>query len=261
MIHHVTFSSGMEKDITIHTLPADQPWKWLGAGWHDLNHKPLISMSYGLAVVVIFAVATLLLIQTQRYDFALALAAGFVFVGPILAVNLYAISRRIEQRKPIVARRILREWKKNGGQVMAFGILLMLILIGWMCLALLSYATLFHAPIATQSGFFATLFSTEGLPFLSVFFISGLILTIITFAFSAIAVPLLHDQEEMDAINAALISFDAVRTNWRAMALWAVIIAALTGFGLLTFYLGLLVILPWLGHATWHAYRDMLGNQ
>lgn len=248
------------KQVTIHEVEMDRPWMWVVEGWRDLQTSPLVSLLHGGVIALFFAGITFLLLNTRWFDSALSLAAGFIFIGPVVAVNLYAISRCIEQQKPINARNAFLAWRENSTQIMAFGVILMLILVAWMRLTTLWFAIFFETPVSSWSLFISSLFSLEGLPFLAVFIGSGLIVSIIVFAFSAFSVPMLLDRKDMDAVNALLISYDAVRSNWKSMTLWALLISVFTGIGLFTFYLGLIVTLPLIGHATWHAYRETISD-
>ena len=88
----------------------------------------------------------------------------------------------------------------------------------------------------------------------------GLVLAALVFAISAVSVPMLLDRPEANVITAIATSFVAVRENLPAMALWAALIVVFIGAGLVTLYIGLIVTLPLIGHATWHAYEDLVGR-
>ena len=100
-------------------------------------------------------------------------------------------------------------------------------------------------------------FSGSGLTFLAIFTLVGAVMAAIVFSISVVSIPMLLDRK-IDFITAVLTSLSAVRANPAPMALWAALIATFTGIGLVTFYLGLVITLPLIGHATWHAYRDLV---
>ena len=138
------------------------------------------------------------------------------------------------------------------------GIVLMLIMLVWMLAANLVFVLFFDRPIPTWENFIAVVFlSGESPLFLFVGIVTGGAIALFTFAISAVTVPLLMDRQ-IDVMTAMQTSFAAVRLNWRPMMLWASLIAMFVGVGIFTLYLGLLVSMPLVGHATWHAYRDLI---
>ncbi len=243
----------------IRRLRISQPWHWLRAGWQDLWHEPSISLGYGAVCALFFATITLMLMRTQRYDMVLALAAGFVFIGPLLAVGLYEKSRRLEAGEPLNMLKIVGAWRRNGSQIRGIGLILMLILIGWVALTNLLFAFLFQVAPPTGEQFFNTLLLTnQGLPYLLAFGLIGLVAVSVVFAFTFVAVQLLLHDPKRDAVSAVLISYEAVRENMRVTVWWAILIALLTLLGVSTYYFAMFVIFPLLGHASWHAYRDTI---
>ncbi len=108
--------------------------------------------------------------------------------------------------------------------------------------------------------FFGTLVTSLTLPMVLGYLAVGLVYVLLAFAFAAVSIPLLMENSETDAITALVASWRAVTHNWRPMLWWAVLIAVITAIGLAVFYIGLAVTMPLLGFATWHAYRDTLGE-
>ena len=113
-------------------------------------------------------------------------------------------------------------------------------------------------PPALDNLIHALLFSPQSAAFLVVGTITGVVLAAVTFAMTAVAIPMLVDRPECDAMTAMLVSVEAVRTNWRPMALWAFLIALFTLVGMAMMVIGLMITLPLIGHASWHAYRDLV---
>ena len=127
-----------------------------------------------------------------------------------------------------------------------------------MLAANLVFALFFDKPVPTWENFIPTVFLSGDHPmFLLAGTASGGLIALFTFAVSVVTVPLLIDRK-IDFVTAILTSIRALRANWRPLLLWAALIAMFVGIGILTFYIGLLVTMPLVGHATWHAYRDLV---
>ena len=244
----------------IRQVGLEQPWTWLAAGWRDIWRAPWISLTYGAgfaAVSIAFTAALFI----GGFEYLLPpLAAGFMLVGPMLAVGLYETSRRLEAGEPVSLGAALFVTTRSPAQLAFLGVLLMLALLAWMRIASLLFALFFGTlDFPPLEAILPMLFFTwEGLGLLIVGTAVGGLIAAAVFAISAVSVPLLMVRE-VDAITAILISIRAVRANLAVMALWAWLIAVLTGFGLIWAYLGLIVTFPLVGHATWHAYRDLVG--
>lgn len=248
-------------DFQIQELTLDHPWSWLARGWSDLRHAPLPSLGYGLIFVLAGYALFAVIVYAELFYLLLPLLSGFFLVGPVAAVGLYEISRRHERGQPVSLGHALGAWRANGGQIAVFGMVLMLVFIAWMQLVMLIFALLHQGVTPTWESFVRVVFlQPDSFPLLLAALLLGGVLATIVFAMSALAVPLLMDRT-INALDAMRLSVQAVRRNARPMLLWATIIAAFTGIGLVTFLLGLLVMLPLIGHATWHAYRDTLGHQ
>lgn len=253
--------SGTESDVKIGTLTMDHPWSWLAAGWQDLRRAPAASLSYGLLFVVAGYVLTAGLIYAENFFLTLPLAAGFLLAGPVLAVGLYDISRRLEQREAPTLSHALGAWKVNTSGIGFMGVILMLIFLAWIRLATLLFALLFTGLTPTWELFIkSVLLSGEGLPLLIVGTAIGGVLAAVVFAISCISIPMLLDRPEASVLDAIRASTSAVTSNWRPMLLWAALIVGFIGVGIATFYAGLLVALPLIGHGTWHAYRDIVAS-
>ncbi len=246
----------------IRTVAFDAPWAWLAAGWRDLWSSPAISLAYGAAFAGIAYVFVFQLSQIHALPFMLPLAGGFLLVGPLLAVGLYEISRRRERNDPTSIRDILAAAKKSSGQLAAFGVLLLLLYFFWMRTASLLFMLFFgNSDIPPIENFVPTLlFTPHGLGLLVTGTAAGAVLALVSFAISAISVPMLLDRQ-VDVITAVMASVQAVRLNAPAMLLWAGLILGLTALGFAGLFIGLAIAFPLIGHATWHAYRELTGTQ
>jgi len=245
----------------IRRVELDRPWLWLAAGWRDLTRAPLVSLSYG----AVFSIAGYVLIYglyaTGMLYLILPVAAGFTLVGPVAAVGLYDVSRRLEMGKPVTFGTALRAFVPCCGSVAAMGLVLTLFLLAWIRVAMLIFALFFGDSEFEGVDFIQTVFfQPHSLPFVATGTLIGAILAAVVFTVSAISLPMLLDRD-VGVPTAVAASFQAVNKNPQAMALWAALIAGFTAFGLATLFVGLAVCLPLVGHASWHAYRDLTSGE
>ena len=243
------------------TTEAGRPWVWLAAGWRDMRAAPLISGFYGvLAVVSSFALVAGLAMWEMHY-LILPMAAGFMLVGPVLAVGLYETSRLLERGELVTPRAVLGAYHRNGAQIAGMGMVLMLALLAWIRIAMLVFAIFYSsAPPALDQLVDRIFFSAQTIPFLLTGTIVGAVIAAIVFAISVVSLPMLLDRET-DVFTAMATSVHAVRRNGRAMLEWAALIALFTAAGLATAFIGLAFAFPLIGHASWHCYRDVVGER
>jgi uncharacterized membrane protein len=242
----------------IRIIAIDRPWEWLGAGWKDLWQAPAASISYGL-IFMIMGYVLVYLVEAQ-FHYALALTTGFLLAGPFLAMGLYDISRRLQMGEPATLRHALTAWRHNTMPILLFGILIGLLMIVWARLSAVLFGVIAASHSMTLNSTVSQLFfSGSGLTFLLVFIGVGAVIATVVFAISVVAIPMMLDRK-IDFIMAVLTSVTAVRANPGPMALWAALIVIFTGIGLISFYIGLVIALPLIGHATWHAYQELVDN-
>ena len=240
-------------------MPFDAPYSWLAAGWRDMWRVPCVSLAYGVLFALLGLLLAVGLTQVGLLSLILVLAAGFILVGPMLAAGLYETSRRLEKGEPVSLASTLRAGFFGGGQLAYMGLFLMLIYLAWVEIALLLFMLfLGPEPMPPPEAFVPTLLLTpRGLGLLIVGTGVGMALAATVFAVSAVAVPLLMI-ERIDVVTAALTSIAACRKNPKAMALWAALIAGAMLLGFVTLFFGLVIMFPLIGHATWHAFRNLV---
>lgn len=245
--------------VLIQRVPNDRPWVWLAAGWQDLMAAPHIGFFYGGAVVLASWVLVVLLLALGTAWAVLPAVAGFFLVGPILGAGLYETSRRRERGEPISLAIAFGAYRRNGPQLALMGAALLLINLFWVRIAGLLFMVFFGLGFtpAIEDLPAALLRSNLLLPFLLVGTGFGFVLATAAFAISAISIPMIIDRD-ISAVEAMVISIRATFDNWRAMAFWAGLIVVFTGMALVPFFLGIALVLPLVGHATWHAYRDIV---
>ncbi len=226
------------------------PLRWLRLGWQDLRRAPAASLSYGAFLVAFAYVVTYLLVTTGNHVMLFSLLTGFVIVGPVLAFSLYDISCQLDRgRRPTLGHCFL-ESRRHLGNELLFAVLLIIILLIWA-----RAASMIHVFFPTDAA--------AGNPwmqyaaFLGVGSAVGALFAGFTFAVSAFALPMMMERK-VDIVTAALTSINAVVRNKAAMALWGAIIVGGVVVGFATAFLGLALVMPVIGHATWHAYRDAI---
>jgi uncharacterized membrane protein len=227
--------------------------EWLATGWRDLVVQPASSLGYGLAVFVVSA-AVVAGLFAFGWDYILFPAfAGFMVVGPLLAIGLYEKSRRLagDGRAGAAGTR-----PASLGQLLFTGVLLCLLMLLWMRAAVILYA-LFFGLLAFPGldHIAAVLFTTPaGWALLIVGSLVGALFAAFSFAISAFSIPMLLE-ERTDALTAMGTSMTMVWNNLPVMLTWGAIVLGLFLISLATGLLGLIVVFPLLGHGTWHAYR------
>jgi uncharacterized membrane protein len=250
------------ESIAIDRVLFDAPWAWLAAGWRDLWRAPHVSLAYGAAFSLMSAGLTLALSSRGLEALVLSLGGGFLLIGPIAAIGLYETSRLLENGHHVTLRAVVRAGLRAPGQLGFFGAILAFAFFVWLQLAfLLLMLFLGGRPVPPASEFVPTLlFTPHGLGLLVTGTMLGAIIAFIVFAISAISVPLLMTRR-IDAVTAMAVSVAAVRLNPKAMMLWAGLIAGFMALGIATLFAGLVVMFPLIGHATWHAHRDLVKDR
>ncbi len=238
-------------DLPLTTLNWRDPFEWLALGWHDFNQARGIGLFYGACFVLM---GWLLVACFQMApEYTLALSAGFLLMGPFLCLGLYQASRAIGQgRRPRFAESLMA-WRLNQSQLALFACVLLVLEMLWGRAALIVFAVSFEG-MPDFSGPLHSFLSGEMLVFLVSYMAVGAVFAGLIYAISAISMPMMMDQGT-DAISAALASMRLVFTQTSVMLLWGMLITLLVSMAMLPGFLGLLVVGPVLGHASWHAYK------
>ena len=239
-------------------LPLAAGLSWLAAGWKDVTRRPMLSLVYGLRVSLISAALVALLIITERDYILFPALAGFMILGPVMAVGLYVKSRALERGENTTLGRMLFVKPASGAQIFFAGVLLTLLVLLWMRAAVLLYALFFGLrPFPGLSHIVELQFADPyGLIMIAVGTVIGGLFAAFAFAISVFSLPMLLDKRT-DALTAMGTSMALVWNNVGPMVAWGAIILVLCSVGVLTAFLGFIVIFPLLGHASWHAYRTV----
>ncbi|MXQ07055.1 DUF2189 domain-containing protein [Alphaproteobacteria bacterium GH1-50] len=232
-------------------------WASLKAGLWDFRRAPL----YGFAFSAFYVLVGLVLwwIGADTFLWTLALSLGFPLVAPFAAVGLYEVSRRIEADEPLVWSEVMAVvWQERRRQLPWIGVVLLLIFLFWSFFAHMSFALFLGSSTLTNiSTSYEVFLTPAGLSMLAFQVVVGAGVAFLTFGLTVVALPLLVDKE-FDFVTAMLISLNTVSRNKGPMIVWAAIVALTLFAAMIPAFLGLLVALPVLGHATWHLYRRAL---
>lgn len=237
--------------LTFHEI-----WTALKYGVWDFRRAPL----FGLFFAAFYAVAGIVLtwIGAGTFLWTLALALGFPLLAPFAAVGFYEISRRLEAEEPLVWSEVLGVvWGERTRQLPWIGLVLALIFLFWSFFAHMTVALFLGVSSVGNTSLETFLATDDGRILIAAQVLVGGAVAFLTFGLTAVSLPLLVDKE-VDFITAMLISLRAVNANRKTMGLWALVIAVTLFLAMLPAFLGLFIVLPVLGHATWHIYRRVL---
>ncbi len=259
----VTVSSASVRLVSL-----GRPLVWLKLGWRDVVRAGWISLAHGLALAAFGALIVSL--AHNRFWLLAGALSGFLVVAPVLATSLYALSRAIENGEAPTGQVVLKTWlnwqnshvNRWGNDywcMLQFGCLLALAASGWVLISA-ALITLFAAqPILAPMDFLREVVLAKDGWLFETWLVMGGVLAAPIFASSVISMPLLLDRR-VTLLQAVLTSWRTVLANPFALSLWAALIAGFTLLGLGTWLLGLIVVMPLLGHASWHAYRDLVDS-
>lgn len=248
-----------QSQIQIRRIPSHAPWGWMAAGWRDLSTIPGISFVYGIAFALLAVLLTAGLLQFGLQSLILAVAGGFLLIGPLVAVGLYEASRLLESCEPVSLSKVVLAGRRAPGRLGVFGAVLVFAYAVWLQIAMLLFRLFMGSDELPPASEFvpALLFTPQGHGLLATGTLVGGILATIVFSISAISVPLLLTRR-VDTITAMAASVEAVVKNPIPMALWAALIASFMMLGTMTMFAGLIIAFPLIGHATWHAFRALV---
>ena len=237
-----------------HLTPA-HPFHWLRLGWADFKRCPRIGLFYGLCF---FAMGHALLAMFQSAPaYVLALSAGFLLMGPFLCLGLYDASKAMQthSHRPSL-RASLMAWRPTKGTMGIFAGMLLILELLWGRASLVVFAVTFNTMPSTEK-LLPQLINPENLGFLITYTVVGGVFATLIFVTSVISIPMIMDRHT-DAISAGLTSIRACVQNPGVMFIWGATITWLIVLAMLPAFLGLLIVGPVIGHATWHAYRHIV---
>jgi uncharacterized membrane protein len=243
-------------DITLRPLPLNAPLQWLAAGWRDFTRAPGIGLFYGAC----FAGMGWLLLTVYEHApaYMLWLSAGFLLMGPVLCLGLYDASAKLERGEAPDLGDSLTAWDTCTGTLAIFGGVLLILEMIWGRAALIVFAVSFDG-MPDFKGSLMKLIDPENIGFIVAYLGVGAVFAGLIYAISVVSIPMiLHRQT--DAVTAALTSLRLCLTQPLVMLLWGATLTVLVVAAMLPWFLGLLVVGPVLGHASWHAYRAAVAD-
>jgi uncharacterized membrane protein len=244
-----------QETFSIHRVPVTRPLVWLVEGWNDLLHHRGASLAYGVIVALLGA---LILAYQQNPIYVAAVTAAFLLVGPILTAGLCELSRCRDQGEEASFQNSLLVLQRRRSRLLEFALSLLVITLVWLGVSGVFYYSLAGsiAP-SLESTVWGDVMRQVSSSQLIAYIAIGVVLSAIVFVLSVVSVPMIIDRE-VSVRTAMAMSLRVVSRDFPAMLMWALLIAGLVLIGFFTQLIGLLVIFPLLGHATWRAYRELV---
>lgn len=240
-------------NLPLAELRAGDPLRWLRLGWADFVRTP-VGLFYGVCFFLMGH--ALMLVFRTAPAYVLALSAGFLLLGPFLCLGLYHVSRALEEGRAPSLPDSLLAWEQTRGSIAIFAGVLLILEMLWGRASLVVFAVSFTT-MPEMHNLLGQLLARENLEFLITYTLVGGIFAGLIFVTSAISIPMILDRQT-DAVSASLTSIRACLQNPGVMAFWGVLITLLVVLAMLPWFLGLIVVGPVVGHATWHAYRQVV---
>lgn len=241
--------------LVLRTVRVLQPLVWLERAWHDIRATPWLSLGHGVALALFGG--TLMALAHHRFWVLAGAFSGFMIVAPVLATGLYALSRALERGERGDWRTVWAVWRSFDRRLMVFGLLLGLAGTGWVLTSAALITLYAPVPIATPLDFLREVVVARDSWLFEIWLTLGGLLAAPVFASSVVAIPMLLDQP-VSLQTAVITSWRSVVENPLPMAVWAALVMSFTLLGLASMLLGLIAVVPMLGHASWYAYRDLV---
>ncbi len=241
--------------VEINKVDTMAPLEWLSKGIQDLKTIKLPSIVYGLTFALVGMFLVFMASKTPIWSAAFTTA--FLLMGPFLAIGLYDLSRQVEEGvKPCLLDSI-KIVRQNLLSLGIFAVVLGFLLMIWLRVAALVAGVFFNDIELITKGWSVLFEGGRSLEFVLFFIIFGFFIAQLVFSISVVSIPMLLHRK-VDVITAITASLRVVMKNPIAMLVWAILIVLLIGLGMAFAFIGLAITLPIIGHASWHAYRDLV---
>lgn len=265
MLEHTTQTETAIPSVRL--IEWDQPLKWLALGWKDMAQHPFWSLIHGVLIALTGWLITAL--AHDQFWLLVGAISGFMVVAPVLATSLYAISRALEHQETVNGALMVRTWLAWSQQpaqtptpdrcLVIFGLLLSLAATGWVLTSSALITLLTNHPIQTPMDFIHhVVLAPKGFLFEIWLAVGGMMAAPI-FASSVVSIPMLLDKQ-VSVMQATMTSWKVVISHPVILAFWAFLIMVFSLLGVLSLFLGLVFVVPMLGHASWHAYKDLVDS-
>ena len=267
MSHPPSLQTAPSRALLPPILPVepDQPLRWLVLGFRDLTRNPLLSLAHGLVMAIAGLGFTWL--AYDRFWLLAGLVSAFMVLAPVLATSLYAMSRAIERGERVDLQLLLNTWTRwhlklqtqpdSYWALIRFGLLLGFAAIGWVFTSSAFIQLMTPVPIHTPMDFVRHVVASQEHHLFELWLALGGLMAAPLFASSVVSMPLLLDRR-VSVLEAVLTSWKAVLTYPVTMALWAFLLMGFSLLGIFSLFVGLILVVPLLGHASWHAYREIV---
>jgi uncharacterized membrane protein len=228
----------------------------LALGWKDFTRAPLLGLIFSAVYVLGGWLIVWAMTAQGQVWWTLPASAGFPILGPFIACGYYEISRRLEAGEPLTAAGVFGViFRQKDRQIPAMAAVIVVYFLFWNFLSHMIFALfLGNATMTNVSSSFAVFLTADGLIMLTFGTLVGAAFATLLFCLTVVSLPMLLDRE-VDFVTAMLTSFALVRENPRVMLGWGALIAICLFLGMLPAFLGLFLVLPVFGHASWHLYR------
>ena len=241
---------GPRKEIV--RLSLKDPFRWLVAGWGDVMSAKGIDLFYGIWFWMM--ALSLWLVFRSQPEYLMSIASGCLLVGPFLAMGLYEVSRRHELGIAPELGASLTCWDSHLRSMGLMVLVLIILELLWGRASLVVFAVFFNTGMPSTTGVVQAIFNPENWEFLLVYMAVGSCFAGLVYATSVVSIPMILDRDT-DAISATITSMQVVFENTAVMLLWGGLITVMVFLALIPWGAGLVIVGPWLGHASWHAYR------
>jgi uncharacterized membrane protein len=256
MATSITAGSPKWQDVTVRHVSMLRPIAWLQAGWDDMRAVGGPSVGHGALIAMLGAV--LLAFGSSHPYLIVAAVSSYLLIGPIMATGLCELSRRRMNGEPLEFNESIQGISRNPHALLRFGSVLAAIVVVWFLASEVMLRSILHTSgPSLDVALWGGVANAANRPEILGYIASGAVLAAVVFMLSVVAVPMMIDRKA-SASEAMLTSMRVTIRNLPAMLVWSALIVVLTAIGFVTLLFGMIVLAPMLGHATWHAYRDLI---
>jgi uncharacterized membrane protein len=238
-------------------VPVGSAFQWLAQGWKDFMQTGMRGTYYGACFAVMgFAIV---MVYGTLWQATMGLTAGFFLMGPFICTGIYELSRQRERGEPLSLIKSWTAWFRNWKSIAFFAAMLTFFMVVWARVSVVLFALFAAHDYPTLQSMLSQIVSERNLEFLLVWMGVGFVFASLVFAVSVVSVPLLLDRGT-DTLEAVFASARALWANPMACLVWGLLIVALIGSSLFVFMPLLVITAPWVGHATWRAYKGLVAQ-
>lgn len=254
-----TATAEPSETLDIATMDVSDLRAALRAGWHDMRRAPMFGLFFGGVYVLGGLFLWWALTTKGQLWWSIPITLGFPLLGPFIAVGFYEVSRRLERGEPLDWASVLGViFRQKDRQIPSVAAVVVVFFLFWNFLAHMIFALFMGLQVMTNiSSSFDAFLTPNGLAMIAVGTAVGAVFSAVLYSMTVVALPMLLDRE-VDFVTAMLTSLQVVRENPGVMLGWGLLIATLLFVAMMPLFLGLFLVLPLLGHASWHVYRRAL---